>query len=395
MPKTILAQSVVWTSGFSNYVPSVLIILLYLYLIKNVVSEKCLQYTKWSCVLSFALGLAGGLFMENITIFNVLLGSFVLAFARIKFRKVYSVHIAFLVGAVISAVLMFSNPIYLEIFTGNDPINYRSVEVSGIASIFGRVIYNVAIIVRYFFVENPFLFTAFAVILALFAHKALQEHANKKIWIVSSIVINWISLLVVWTGYFLSYGQISSISKIILAALAFFSLFFVVSSVCIVLFCIRDTQTKCVVLFPIACAIVYAAPLLVVSPIGARNFFGMHIFLAMSLAFMVEHLIKNYVVSLQTKKIWRSIFGGCICTICVFYLFLFGSIHINDAKRIAFARAQSESGAQVIYLTELSDYGYVHCLNPVSDMYLRKYKEFYNLNESAKIELVPPGEVSK
>lgn len=395
MPKTILAQAVVWTSGFSNYVPPVLLILLYFYLIKNVVGNQIPQYAKWSCAVSFTLGLAGGLFMENITIFNVLLGVFVLIFVKTKFQKVYSVHVAFLVGAILSAALMFSNPIYLEIFTGNDPVNYRTVEISGIASIVKRVVDNAAVIIRYLFLGNPFLFTAFTVLLSIFARKNLQEHIGKKIWIVSGLAVNWVSVLIIWVGCFLSYGQMSQIPSIILVALALFSLLFIISSIYLVFCCILDTRVKYMVLFPIACAIVCAAPLLIVSPIGPRNFFGMHIFLAMSFAFMITYLLKKQIVPLQMKKALFSILGVCVGVACVFYLVLFGSLHINDVKRIAFARAQSENGAQVIYLAELVDYGYVHCLNPVNDEYFKKYKEFYNLNEDSKMELVSSDEIGK
>ena len=47
MPCSVFKQSVVWSAGFSNYVPSAVISLGYILLIKNVVDQKKPVYNKF------------------------------------------------------------------------------------------------------------------------------------------------------------------------------------------------------------------------------------------------------------------------------------------------------------------------------------------------------------
>jgi len=73
MPISVLAQSVAWTAGFANYVLPILIILIYLYFNKNIFSnEKVDIKNKWS-VPFLLLGFLNSLFIEHITIYNLLL----------------------------------------------------------------------------------------------------------------------------------------------------------------------------------------------------------------------------------------------------------------------------------------------------------------------------------
>ena len=87
VPKDIFRQTIVWTAGFANYVPSTLISLYFIFIFRDVFSSNCKDYPNFQVYLSFVLSVIGALFMENITIFNVIFAVIIIIWTKIKHKK--------------------------------------------------------------------------------------------------------------------------------------------------------------------------------------------------------------------------------------------------------------------------------------------------------------------
>lgn len=130
MPAEIFAQTVKWKSGFGIHVVPMLIVLLFL--------RQCFRdfsgqnrTAVWMIPVFGVLGIAGTLFAEHLTIYNLFLAVFVLLYSALrKDQKIRAYQIAYTVGSAAGAVLMFSNSLYSGIIAGNDTAGIRTVSLS-------------------------------------------------------------------------------------------------------------------------------------------------------------------------------------------------------------------------------------------------------------------------
>lgn len=106
MQNAFLNNILVWNNGFIIYVPSIALVLSYLVICR---SNSQLQSSWLMSVLAFFIALAGGLFLENVTTLQIALALLLIIFFRKNLQKH---HFAYLLGAIVSAAIMFSNRSY-------------------------------------------------------------------------------------------------------------------------------------------------------------------------------------------------------------------------------------------------------------------------------------------
>ena len=113
LPKFILRQGLVWTSGFANYVVSIVLVLIYIYMNRKLFEGKYEEVGKFKSVLLLFLGFVTALFVEHVTIYFSVLGIVVIVYKYFKFKKISFSSIMYLIGSVLGTILMFSNSAYL------------------------------------------------------------------------------------------------------------------------------------------------------------------------------------------------------------------------------------------------------------------------------------------
>lgn len=128
MPTGLFQQAVVWTSGFCNYVPSGLCSLAYIVVIQSIFLGSYPSVPRYFIPAFLLLGFVGSLFVENMTLFHLCLGSTVIAYSFLRLKRVHPVSVAFLAGTIAACICMFSNSAYSSIASGND--NYRTMATS-------------------------------------------------------------------------------------------------------------------------------------------------------------------------------------------------------------------------------------------------------------------------
>ena len=116
LPREVWAQTFGWVAGFSNYGFSAFLL---------VVSQGILlsgrepgkRHSLGYLIFSFFIGLITQLVLENITIFMVGLAVFAALIQLLSYRRCSLVTIAFLIGVVSGALIMFSGNIYRSLLT--------------------------------------------------------------------------------------------------------------------------------------------------------------------------------------------------------------------------------------------------------------------------------------
>jgi hypothetical protein len=109
----------VWNAGFVNYVPAAALLLAYLAMVRDG-TRIDFQHPNLIATISLLIGISGGLFVEHMTIYQVMVGFLVIFLMKILHQgKLQRFHLTYLLGAIIGAAIMFSNPSY------RTPSNYR------------------------------------------------------------------------------------------------------------------------------------------------------------------------------------------------------------------------------------------------------------------------------
>lgn len=98
----------VWNAGFVNYVPPLILIMFYLIIVHR---GRQQELNRFMPLLTLVISYIGGFFTEGMTLTAICLGVLVLLYFRKK-AKLY--HLTYLVGAIISAITMFSHRGYHE-----------------------------------------------------------------------------------------------------------------------------------------------------------------------------------------------------------------------------------------------------------------------------------------
>ena len=128
--QSMFTMTLNWISGITNYVISAVILLSYLLYCKPVFYGKKPEYKKALCFIPLLLGFFGALCVENVTIYSILLGIFVIAYSYKQYKSFYPGHILYLVGTAVGAAIMFTNHTYSSLWGGSsDEAGFRDVQI--------------------------------------------------------------------------------------------------------------------------------------------------------------------------------------------------------------------------------------------------------------------------
>lgn len=250
MPLPVFRQILVWSSGFYNYIPPIILILI----LMNLFIYHRNKFTKGELVSAFLLSLIASLFMENLTIYMIFL-PILLAFIFWN-KDNMSGYIASFSGSLLGAIIMFMSPIYWKVANNED--GYREIA----EDIFTFVSKNWEIFSEYMIVYNIFVMILFSLALGIGIYNAFK---NKKFTLQILALINLLILipfcfleLPLWGNMVNMFFHISFYLLIILITVKEFN--------------IKKFSSKLIIFSCISMAITMG-PLLFVSPVSARNFF--------------------------------------------------------------------------------------------------------------------------
>lgn len=392
MSKPVFAQSVVWTSGYSNYVPSAVISVGYLLIIKNITKQDSPEYPRLLFIATAVMGFSGALFMENITLFNICLGVAVIGYSLIKFKKAYLTHVSFLVGTIPGAVWMFSNTAYHSVATGEDTYRTAAFDIEGF---FAQSRRNLKVIGYNLFTNNVGICIVAVILLAVLVIAYNKNNSNKLRKNISICLLVGNVLSVAPEVYRKVVSVLGLKGMPLIRTLGSYTLSFVFAAVfslttlAIVLLCVKKHR-RFSMLLPLYCVPVVVAPLLAVTPIGPRCFYIAHLLEMVFLADLLSYLSEN--VSVSTRKAFCGCVAVTLLVQMVFYISVFVPIHKCDVKRNEFAQMQSDNQEERIVVFDLPANGYVWCSSLEREPWPWRYKLFHKLNKDIPITTVTAEE---
>jgi len=376
MPKYVFSQCIVWTSGFTNYVISSLFLLISLLLL-----EKNMQFenSKVMIILNFVVLFLSSLFVENLTVFLFLLTIVLNIIYFCTHKRINMAGIMAFLGSLLGMVVMFSHPAYHQVLAGDD--GYRSLSGS-FGEIFTRMFENFKdIIYKYTVFEN--LIIVFLITILLFIY--FYKNKNKYNKIISNI-INIINLYMLAFSFyvilshfnngwnvFLSYSEIFNIILTII-----FALFLIIDT--ILLF--RKSKNFMYLISILLCICGLVAPLMVVWPIGPRNFFMIYMLEVVYILFVIKELN----ISLISYKPLLLIFVGVLA---LYYVSIYGYIFLVNQRRENYIKEQiTDSQITNIVVPRLPYTDYVWCGDFDNDYLMHLYKIKNNIDLGIVIEFV-------
>ncbi len=375
-------QFIMWRSGFSNYVPPVLIVIIYIALIADIMNDNPPEYKKGLSIFTFVLGVSGALFMEHVTIYSLLLGVTVILYSKIRFNRVYSAHIAYLAGTAIGSVIMFSNSAYLNIFNGNDANHYRTIGGSSLSyTIFSNATrisrwlleYNVSILTAL-----VLLFTAAAVM--FFKTKAFSN--TKRKWIKTILVYEYVYLVFCWVFLFdtgLRLGTEFDAPRLIAAVLSYIGF---VSLACILGFN-RNTKTK--LLMSLLSSGALTVPLFVTTPISPRCLIPSYIMLTLCICTLVGNLCPLF--SKKSSCGVTAAFIAIFVAGSVYSCIGWGNVHYYENMRVDYINNQISQNKSTIYILEYPEKlkGFTRGCDYIEDtVWEKRFCEYYGIDTETK-----------
>ncbi len=392
MPKEMFSQTLGWASGFSNYVPPIMLSVIYLCIIKNIFETQKPVYNKFMPILTLLIGISSNLFMENVTLFNLALGFVVIVFTYIRFKKVYITHSAFLLGAVIGSVIMFSNSAYRIISSGSD--DYRSIGGDD-TSLLKTVFENLKLIYKFLFEQCLMLWIIICIAALILSFLHLKNNKPSKVnrfltLLSSSVILSFAVISVLtkmntqWTEVFNSANEgFAAKVNFVLAGLVLLALFITP------LLCINDKLSALKTASFIGLACVVTAPLFVITPINSRCLFSAYVFLAVYAISIINQITSSLNYSFVKNLAALLLTAACFIT-AFYYGTLYHRVHSFYNERIEYVYEQIDENKKEIDLPKYPKYitSYVYFGTPSDDtMWEERFKDFYNIDE--KINFTP------
>lgn len=334
MPLEIFRQVIPWTSGFTNYVISTLFLLIILILLNKIYYKKSVLLTILSIIVIFL----GTFFIENLSVFLIIATFILNVLYIIKNKKVNVGLILTLVGSILGTLLMLSHPAYQNVVDGVD--GYRSF-ANGITGIIVNSYENFSgTIYRYTAFENIFLIITLVTLLFVYYKKNKSDYKNKK--------RKFLNITFIYSYTYIIYIIIANFNKdwkiLLNYTSAFESLITIVFLILLlinIMILFHKSKNFKKIITVIMTIILLIAPLLIVNPIGARNFF---------MIYTLEILLIIYIFKETEIKITKQIkyLGGLTLLIaCVYYISIYSVILKVSLERDEYIKNMSENTNEV------------------------------------------------
>ncbi|WP_099221629.1 DUF6056 family protein [Listeria costaricensis] len=377
IPTDIFKQTFGWVAGFVNYNFSLVLLLIYLVIIKNIFGEEKPYYKKYLSIFILILGFFTQLNVEHVSLFANFTAVFVIIIAYIRFKKIYAVHISYLVGTILGSLLMFTNGAYLNILLHSD--GYRNIDQS--QSFMQKLVDIYTNSMHYFLFEN----NQWIVLLLAIIISSLLMYKNVN-WIVryivSLVLIGYSILIVCFKVFFSDYMQINIIKD----AFTLLSVLYFIALIIGIIFIFKGMM-KVKVLYFISGIILMSAPFIVISPYGARcalaPFLCMVLIIGEGVNLIEELSSADFSMFIKLLIIVNIAFGVCYSGI------MFANGHTNRS-RLDYLHEQVNKGAQSINIMRLPFPQFCHMPDPEPNQYQTETFRIVNkVPEDTQLNLIP------
>lgn len=375
IPTGVFRQAIGWTAGFANYVMGIAVALPVIYIIMKKIEDSEDRAFKWTDIGYVLLCFCGQLFVEHVTTYMLFLvvASNILYF--FKKRKCNSLMLMLMASGIGGAILMFSNGSY-AIAAGGDG-QYQDIKIqSSLFSTLKQAIDTLLSSVCEYLILAPVVISLLLGIMCIIILMKLKE----RFYIPAVVVITAFCLYQIFRGYMpydlsiFAYGEYVE---------GFFCLSYLLT-VAYTVFLVKEIRWKG--LFAISSILILAAPLVMASPIGPRNFFPMYVFYIILFILIYEYLVKS------SEKLEIAI-GKVIVIACVllsiYYMAIVSFTFFSETKRMKSIDKQVNAEKSEIQLYTLPFAEYYHFSTPVNSVFASRFKLFYGIPQETTVVFKP------
>ena len=372
-----------WISGFTNYLISLVFLLIYIRYCFPLFEKKPVRSKWYDVSLLLVSGFVGALCIENITVYNLIFAVFIILFVFFTQKKFYLSNIAWFIGTLAGTIVMMSDSNYKHILEEGDDIAFRSFELS-LSDIYMNIYRDV--IVNF---SRPYFFIHIIItccIALLFVRKYGKADKRPKYALASVFVMIIYTVFTVLVDNGEDIAVLSSAyrSRALEAALTVLYICALIYMVC----SLFDGGKRVRAIIYLLSTVFVTAPFLVVSAITGRCFFASFIFWCL-FTFEVSVPVLNSIKGMDTGLI-KKCSAVLLASIMSVNLFFDVSNKVVEIIRVKYIQEQlaDDRNRQVklIYLPYQKN-----CFDPIklfeeNDLYLTKdgrkysYTELYCIN---------------
>ncbi|WP_125764831.1 DUF6056 family protein [Companilactobacillus hulinensis] len=277
-----------WNAGFINYIPPLALTLLFLTFVKELFDGNKIYNPIILAICTFVVSLIGGLFVEHLTLYQIFIGIVAILAGKFIYHRNYEwFEGSYLMGAIISAIIMFSHPAYHEKSTYRD----TNFDLHGIIN-------NYFYITHYWFnTLNLIVNVVLCIAIIIIATNKLRNGKLK--WIInilSSFFIVYYIAINVWLGrhnydqFFMYRGLSTRITQIDGVMTIVFWLFLIGSTICLF-----NAKKNYILYFSMFTYFALISPfIIIISPINSREFFTSYVFLYIAAVLYVIEAASYY-----------------------------------------------------------------------------------------------------
>ncbi|MDO5688929.1 MAG: DUF6056 family protein [Tissierellia bacterium] len=328
VPRLIFVQVYPWTAGFFNYVPPMIGILYVITQLTPLFKGRALISSAPKTISSFLIGIVLCLFVEHVTLLTLVMATFIVLWQLLRKERPAPWTTAFLLGAILGCVILFGSPVYGEILTAED--SYRSIPKNA-DSLADILVQNYRAFSRYMLFENP-VFLVLVCILIATVRRVFARRARDPIllWFLALPVYVFISRVPLGEIFYFSLENMQSrcFLPLILDAgiyLITYLMLFVTGFHAVKLPAWRRQYAFLLGTIP-----VIVAPLFVVRPVLARNYYSTYLLLSVCMLMLIQQLWNRAV--LPKKKITQWLRRVCLALL-IFYVVIYLPNHIAFEAR--------------------------------------------------------------
>ena len=394
---TMFRQVYSWVSGFANYVPPVLLLLLFFYMAKKCFKQPDLRATGYSYIFAVLIGVSMQLFMEHITIYSLAASLFFVIAWRFRHKKYNPLLLTFFFSCLTGAIIMFTNGAYLKILNMGD--SYRSVipndgGLTGIVRRMAGIFLGTICEIMY-----KGCYASVAAICVLSIILILKSPNIRKRLLLGILLITGFVFACSWLPVYLGIKAFTSITrKQMLFIFPYAVIIFIVSLLVLILTFIKISEIKKRLFFFFISGVVSLCLLLCVKPIGPRCFYLLNIFLILSANEIFLQIVgtigdERFLLLRIKKAVRYTSIALCVITFAVLFL-VYGRITKVYNQRMEYIIAQAQKGEKVIYAPRLPLQQFVWDADPPSENQKRfsRFCDYFDLPEDIKIIYIRYGD---
>ncbi len=377
-PLSLFRSTISWVSGFANYVTSICFTLVYIAYTAYFDRKEGKQQSGWLVVPLFLLGIINTLLVEHFTIYNVLLGVFVVAAFALKYKRVFIQFAGYMIGTLVGAWWMFSNSAYYKILNGTDL--YRDVgDGMSIQSIY----YGLYKICQYGYLNNVVMNIAILIAFIFIVWKCRKKLSKSEQSLVNICLLINFAYIIAGVLFHNLFDGTDVFDRKFRFAFVGITLLSVFAHVAIVMILAKYDRCFKEILFFLVSIMIIDAPFLVVNPVTPRVFFGSYIFFTMEFCIMIKDICSEKGICFE-RDIMKFCKMGLVVG-AVFYISVFLLIYKADVERLQDIRKQVAEGKKKVVMYSIPYEQFVHNITLSEKWELRGYKKFYNLPKDLKL----------